>query len=44
MLKINGVSAKSPKTFSVDIEDLDGDSYRNVLGQLTRIELRPSVS
>ncbi|MCU7192302.1 DUF6711 family protein [Turicibacter sanguinis] len=36
MLKINGVSVKSPKTFSVDIEDLDGDSYRNVLGQLTR--------
>ena len=26
MLKINGVSVKSPKTFSVDIEDLDGDS------------------
>lgn len=36
MLKIKGASIKSPKTFSVDIEDLDGDSYRNVLGQLTR--------
>ncbi|MDB8553248.1 DUF6711 family protein [Turicibacter sanguinis] len=36
MLKINAAAVEAPKTFSVDLEDLDGDSYRNVLGQMTR--------
>lgn len=36
MIKVNGTAVKTPKEFSVDIEDLDSTSTRNALGQLTR--------
>lgn len=36
MLKINGVAIATPKTFSVDISDLDGESNRNAKGELIR--------
>lgn len=36
MLKINGVEVTAPKTFKVDISDLDGESNRNAAGELIR--------
>jgi hypothetical protein len=36
MLKINGADIAAPKTFKVDISDLDGESNRNAKGVLTR--------
>ena len=36
MLKINGVDIATPKTFSVDISDLDGETNRNAKGELIR--------
>ena len=36
MITINGTSIKHPKSFSVDISDLDGESYRNAAGELIR--------
>ena len=36
MIKINGVVIATPKSFSVDISDLDGESNRNALGDLLR--------
>lgn len=36
MLKINGVAIAAPKSFSVDIEDVDGESGRNTKGQMLR--------
>lgn len=36
MLKINGVAIATPKSFKVDIMDLDGESNRNAKGELIR--------
>lgn len=36
MLKINGVDIATPKTFKVNISDLDGESNRNAKGDLIR--------
>lgn len=36
MLRINGVAVATPKTFQVDITDLDGESNRNAKGELIR--------
>lgn len=36
MIKINGVKMPTPKSFKVDIEDLDGETERNALGDLVR--------
>lgn len=36
MLKINGVSIAMPKSFQVDISDIDGETNRNAAGQLIR--------
>lgn len=36
MIKINGVSVKSPKVFDVTINDLDGESERNARGDVMR--------
>lgn len=36
MLKINGVQIATPKTFKVDISDLDGEAGRNARGNLIR--------
>jgi len=36
MLKINGVAIATPKTFEVEISDLDGESNRNANGELSR--------
>ena len=36
MLKINGTTVKTPKTFKVDIMDVDGESNRNARGELIR--------
>lgn len=36
MLKINGVAIAAPKTFKVDISDIDGESNRNARGDLIR--------
>lgn len=36
MLIINGVAIATPKTFEVTISDLDGESNRNLNGQLLR--------
>lgn len=36
MLKINGVAIATPKSFKVDIMDLDGESNRNARGELIR--------
>ena len=36
MIKINGVSIATPKTFEVTISDLDGESNRNTNGDLIR--------
>lgn len=36
MIKINGASLTIPKSFSVDVSDLDGESYRNAAGELIR--------
>ncbi len=36
MLKINGVAIAAPKTFKVDISDIDGESNRNAKGDLIR--------
>lgn len=36
MLKIDGVAIATPKTFNVEISDLDGESNRNANGELSR--------
>lgn len=36
MLKINGVAIATPKSFQVDIQDLDGESNRNAQGDMIR--------
>lgn len=36
MYKINGVAMPTPKSFSVNISDLDGESNRNANGDLIR--------
>lgn len=36
MLKINGVTIATPKSFQVTIIDLDGETHRNARGQLIR--------
>ena len=36
MLKINGIEIKTPTTFSVDIQDIDGETNRNASGTLYR--------
>lgn len=36
MLKINGVAIATPKTFKVNIYDIDGETYRNTRGDLIR--------
>lgn len=36
MLKINGVSIATPKSFQVDVSDIDGETHRNAAGQLIR--------
>lgn len=36
MLKINGVAIATPKTFEVTIADLDGETNRNLNGDLLR--------
>jgi hypothetical protein len=36
VLKINGVNVATPKSFSVTISDLDGESNRNAKGELIR--------
>lgn len=36
MLKINGTEVTAPKTYQVDINDIDGDSNRNAVGKLLR--------
>lgn len=35
-LSVNGVSLKTPKTFSVGIQAVDGDSGRNAKGDMVR--------
>lgn len=35
-LAVNGVTLKTPKTFSVDIEDVDNESGRNANGKMNR--------
>ena len=36
MININGVVIATPKTFEVEIADIDGETNRNVKGDLTR--------
>ena len=36
MISINGVAIATPKTFQVDIQDLDGESNRNAQGDMIR--------
>lgn len=36
MLKINGVAIAAPKTFQVDISDIDGETNRNAQGEMLR--------
>lgn len=36
MLKINGASIATPKSFQVDVSDIDGETNRNAAGQLIR--------
>ena len=36
MLKINGVAIATPKSFKVNLYDLDGETYRNAKGDLIR--------
>lgn len=36
MLRINGVAIAAPKSFQVDIADIDGESNRNASGDLIR--------
>ncbi len=36
MYKVNGVAMPTPKSFNVTISDLDGDSNRNINGDLLR--------
>lgn len=35
-ITINGVSVKAPKEFSVDIEQIDGETSRNAAGNMVR--------
>ena len=35
-LSVNGVELKAPKTFSVDIQDIDNESGRNAKGDMQR--------
>lgn len=35
-LAVNGVTLKTPKTFAVDIEDIDNESGRNANGKMIR--------
>lgn len=39
MLKINGVAVAAPKVFQVDIADIDGETHRNLKGNLVRDRL-----
>lgn len=36
MLKINGVAVATPKSFQVDISDVDGETSRNAMGNMIR--------
>lgn len=36
MLKINGVTVATPKTFRVEISDIDGETTRNARGDMIR--------
>ena len=36
MLKINGISVKSPSEFQVDFSDIDGETHRNARGEMIR--------
>ena len=36
MIKINGVAIATPKTFEVSISDIDGETNRNLNGELIR--------
>ena len=36
MLKINGISVKSPSEFQVDFSDIDGETHRNAKGEMIR--------
>ena len=36
MIKINGVDIATPKSFSVEINDIDGETERNASGDLIR--------
>lgn len=36
MLKVNGVAIAAPKTFSVEINDIDGETSRNARGDMLR--------
>lgn len=36
MIKINGVDIATPKTFQVEINDIDGETERNAQGDLIR--------
>lgn len=36
MLVINGVEIATPKTFQVDINDIDGETNRNAKGEMLR--------
>lgn len=36
MISINGVPITSPKTFEATVSDLDGESNRNLFGELVR--------
>ena len=35
-MKINGTTIQTPKTLSIDIEDIDGEAYRSANGTLIR--------
>lgn len=35
-MKINGVTIKTPKSLQVDINDVDGEAYRNARGKMIR--------
>lgn len=42
-LSINGASVKAPKSFSVTLMDLDGESTRNAAGTLVRDVIRKNM-
>ena len=39
MLVINGVEIATPKTFQVDINDIDGETNRNAKGEMLRYRI-----